>query len=66
MFVWDFESLMILDCNEEALSLYGYTKEEFLQLNVVEIRPAEELKVFDELRKTILNLVKWFDLKLSI
>lgn len=52
MFVWDFESLMILDCNEEALSLYGYTKEEFLQLNISEIRPAEEMIVFNELRKT--------------
>lgn len=52
MFVWDFETLMILDCNEEALSLYGYTKEEFLQLNISEIRPPEEMIVFNELRKT--------------
>jgi PAS domain S-box-containing protein len=42
MFIWDFETLMFVDCNEEALSLYGYSKEEFLELNVMTIRPEEE------------------------
>jgi len=32
MFIWDFETLQIIDCNEEALLKYGYLREEFLQL----------------------------------
>lgn len=51
MFIWDFETLMMVDCNEETLLKYGYTKEEFLQLNVAEIRPQEEINTFNELKK---------------
>ncbi len=51
MFVWDFESLMIVDCNEEALVKYGYSREEFLQLNIIEIRPSEEIAPFYELMR---------------
>ena len=42
MYIWDFETLMIVDCNDEALALYGYTKEEFLQMDIMKIRPEEE------------------------
>ena len=51
MFVWDFESLMIVDCNEEALVKYGYSREEFLQLNIIEIRPSEETPPLYELMR---------------
>ena len=50
MFIWDFETLMILDCNKESLLKYGYTKEEFLQLSVAEIRPKEETVIFNTLK----------------
>jgi PAS domain S-box-containing protein len=51
MFIYDFETLMMVDCNEEALLKYEYTKEEFLKLNVAEIRPQEEISTFNELKK---------------
>lgn len=51
MFIWDYETSMIVDCNNEMLSQYGYTSEEMLQLNIMQIRPAEEMIAFDELRK---------------
>ncbi|WP_290792395.1 PAS domain-containing sensor histidine kinase [Flavihumibacter sp. UBA7668] len=43
MFVWDFETRKIVDCNEECLLLYGYPKKEFLNLTILDIRPKEEL-----------------------
>lgn len=50
MFVWDFETLMMVDCNVEALSKYGYTREEFLKLNITQIRPQEEMAAFNNLK----------------
>ena len=43
MFIYDFKTLRIIDCNEEALSKYGYTREEFLALTVKDIRPPEDI-----------------------
>ena len=43
LLVWDLETLNFIDCNEEALRKYGYTKEEFLQLNIMDIRPPEDI-----------------------
>lgn len=42
MFMFDFETLQIIDCNEETLLKYGYTKEEFLSLTIKDIRPSED------------------------
>ena len=42
MYIFDPDSLMILSANEAALRLYGYAEEEFLRLNLFDIRPAEE------------------------
>ena len=43
LFIFDFETLEIIDCNIESLMLYGYTKEEFLQLTIKDIRPKEDI-----------------------
>lgn len=43
MFIWDFETRKIVDCNEECLLLYGYPRQEFLNLTILDIRPKEEL-----------------------
>jgi PAS domain S-box-containing protein len=42
MYIFDPDSLTILSANEAALRLYGYAEEEFLRLNLSDIRPAEE------------------------
>ncbi len=43
MFIWDFKTLEIIDCNEVAQTKYGYTREEFLALTILDLRPAAEI-----------------------
>jgi PAS domain S-box-containing protein len=49
MYIWDFKSQKIVDCNEEALLLYGYTREEFLSLSLKDIRPREDIYLLEAL-----------------
>src|SRR5688572_27039092 len=42
------ESLNILDVNEAAITHYGYTRTEFLQLHAKDLRPEEDIKRFIE------------------
>lgn len=43
MIIWDFKTKQILDCNQEALQKYGYTKAEFLGMTIKDIRPEEDI-----------------------
>lgn len=43
MMIVDVESLFVLEVNAAALELYGYTKEEFLNLKLLDLRSAEEV-----------------------
>lgn len=43
MWVYDLQTLRILDVNYAAARHYGYTREEFLNLNLTELRPAAEI-----------------------
>ncbi len=52
MIVWDFETLNIVDVNDEAVATYGYTRQEFLQLNIKQIRPAEDVPLIEEATKS--------------
>jgi PAS domain S-box-containing protein len=52
MLIWDFEMLNIIDCNEEACLKYGYTKDEFLQLTTLQIRPEEDIPLIKEAIKS--------------
>ncbi|MBD3750788.1 MAG: PAS domain S-box protein [Sphingobacteriales bacterium] len=51
MFIFDFKTLEIIDCNEEALLQYGYTREEFLSLSIRDIRPKEDLDLINHATK---------------
>ncbi|MCL4249159.1 MAG: PAS domain S-box protein [Anaerolineae bacterium] len=42
MWIYDPESMHILDVNEAAIKLYGYSHEDFLKLNPRDLRPAED------------------------
>lgn len=46
MFVYDVETLEILEVNKTALNFYGYTKEECLSMSVKVLHPLEELPIF--------------------
>ena len=43
MFVFDQETLNYLDVNQAAVDQYGYTKEEFLSMTIMDIRPSTEI-----------------------
>lgn len=51
MHIWDFETKYFLDCNEAAIQKYGYSKEEFLQLTIKDIRPAEDIPLIEAATK---------------
>lgn len=50
--IWDFETLQFIDCNDEAIRKYGYTKEEFKQLTLRDIRPAEDVPLIERLTRS--------------
>ncbi len=54
MAVWvvDQSSFKFLDVNEAAIKHYGYSREEFLSMTALDIRPEEEKKRFLELRRS--------------
>ncbi|NJW53045.1 PAS domain S-box protein [Salinimicrobium oceani] len=41
--IYDRDTLQIIDVNEVALTNYGYTREEFLKLNILQLRPTAEI-----------------------
>jgi PAS domain S-box-containing protein len=43
MWIFDMETLAFLEVNDAAVSHYGYSREEFLQMTTKEIRPPEEI-----------------------
>ena len=51
LWVLDINTLGFLDVNESALELYGYTREEFLSMSSVELRPEEERSRYLKLRR---------------
>lgn len=46
MWVVDLDTLQFLDVNESAVRHYGYRREEFLAMTVVDIRPPEDVPRF--------------------
>jgi PAS domain S-box-containing protein len=46
MFVFDLESLRFLAVNDAALAHYGYSREHFLTLTVLDVRPGEDIERF--------------------
>lgn len=50
MWVYEINTLQFLDVNQAAVEHYGYSKEEFLKFNILQIRPKESIP---EVIKTI-------------
>lgn len=48
MWVFDRESLRFLAVNDAAVRHYGYSREEFLKLSVLDLRPDEDIPRFSE------------------
>lgn len=45
MWVYDRKTLRFLDVNDSAIQLYGYSREEFLSMTILDIRPPEDVPV---------------------
>ncbi len=43
MWIYDLDSLKIIEVNEAALSQYGYSRQEMLSLTIKDLRPEEEV-----------------------
>ncbi len=43
MWIYDLETLNFLRVNNSALEIYGYTRDEFMQMNLKDIRPESEV-----------------------
>lgn len=52
MIIWDFETLKIVELNQEAQKKYGYTREEFLETDITQIRPKEDIPLILEAAKS--------------
>ena len=50
--VYDLETLAFLNVNDAAINHYGYTRDEFLNMTINDIRPVEDL---DRLRDIVAN-----------
>jgi len=48
MWVYDCETLRFLEVNHAAIKRYGYTREEFLQLRITDIRPPEDIPLLEQ------------------
>src|SRR5947208_5836163 len=43
MWVFDEQTLAFIDVNEAAIATYGYSRDEFLRMDITQIRPPEEI-----------------------
>lgn len=63
MWVYDLDTLAFLAVNDAAISRYGYTREEFLQMTIEDIRPPEDIpRLRDDLttaRPTLQHSGEW-------
>jgi len=48
MWIYDLETLNIMEVNDAAINHYDYSREEFLKLNLKEIRPPEDIPALME------------------
>lgn len=58
MWVYDINTLQFLDVNQSAIEHYGYSKEEFLNMNILHIRPKESIPAVIETIHEIKNYGK--------
>lgn len=49
MWVYDVQTMQLLDVNEAALQRYGYTRDQFLSMTIKDLRPTEDVPKFLEL-----------------
>ena len=53
--IYDLDTLRILEVNEEAVRHYGYSHEEFLTITILDVRPSEDSGFVKEVLKDLTN-----------
>lgn len=53
--IWDIKSFQIKEVNELAIELYGYTRKEFLEMTVIDLRPHEDNIKIRQFSKNMLS-----------
>ena len=57
MWIYDLETLQILEVNDTAIHNYGYSREEFLAMTLKDMRPQEDIeKLLEDVRNTTNNI----------
>lgn len=51
MWIYDASTLGFVEVNEAAIQKYGYSRDEFKQMSLADIRPAEDLELFLKLNE---------------
>jgi PAS domain S-box-containing protein len=52
--IWDIESLAIVEVNDIAIEQYGYTRDEFLTMDVLKLRPEEDRSLIKDFAQKML------------
>lgn len=52
MALFDFKTRRVIDCNIEVLMKYGYTRDEFLNLTINDLRPEEDVPLIEAALKS--------------
>ncbi|HYW36124.1 MAG TPA: PAS domain S-box protein, partial [Balneolaceae bacterium] len=55
MAIYDMDTLRFLDVNQQAIEKYGYSREEFLDLTIKDIRPEDKVEELERTLKESLN-----------
>lgn len=55
MWIFDFDTLRFIAVNDSAIDHYGYSKNEFLQMKLTDIRPEKDVSRYLEYRKNIIH-----------
>lgn len=55
MWLFDFDTLKFINVNEAATKHYGYSREEFLEMTLLDIRPKEETKAYMNFRNKLVR-----------
>jgi PAS domain S-box-containing protein len=59
MWIYDLQTLRFMEVNDAAIAMYGYSREEFLSMNISQIRPVDE---FERLQQAVDQLQHGFSL----
>ena len=51
MWIYEMDTYQIMDVNDSVLSSYGYTREEMLNMSIMDLRPAEDRQSLEEIIK---------------